>query len=60
MLHVQGSEKVVERRDHAHVRSLHTVQQTTPLTQALQLLLDAGVSALPVVTEVWATSVTGC
>ena len=34
------------------MRSLHTVQQSTPLTQALQLLLDAGVSALPVVNEV--------
>ena len=31
------------------MRRLHTVQRETPLTAALGLLLEAGVSALPVV-----------
>ena len=39
------------------MQALHVVQQSTPLTQALQLLLDTGVSALPVVNEVH--SITG-
>jgi CBS domain-containing protein len=34
-----------------HVRALQTVHPSTPLTVALGMLLDAGVSALPVVDE---------
>ena len=40
------------RQSCTHLRELHTVRPSTSLTQALQLLLDAGVSALPVVNEV--------
>ncbi len=42
---VQGE----ERRDRRKVRPLHTVQPGTPLTTALGMLLEAGVSVLPVV-----------
>jgi len=35
----------------AQVRPLHTVQPGTPLTAALGLLLEAGVSVLPVVND---------
>jgi len=41
-----------ERRDCRKVRQLHYVQPNTPLTQALGLLLEAGVSVLPVIDEV--------
>lgn len=41
-----------ERRDWRKVRPLHTVQPGTPLTTALGMLLEAGVSVLPVVDEV--------
>ena len=41
-----------ERRDRRKVRRLHTVQPGTPLTGALGLLLEAGVSVLPVVDNV--------
>lgn len=34
------------------MRPLHTVQPGTPLTTALGMLLEAGVSVLPVVDEV--------
>jgi CBS domain-containing protein len=44
-----------ERRDRRKVRQLHTVQPTTPLTTALSLLLDAGVSVLPIVDVVGGT-----
>ena len=44
-----------ERRDRRKVRQLHTVQPTTPLTTALSLLLDAGVSVLPIVDAVGGT-----
>ena len=44
-----------ERRDRRKVRQLHTVQPTTPLTTALSLLLDAGVSVLPIVDAVCGT-----
>ena len=40
-----------ERRDWRKVRPLHTVQPGTPLTTALGMLLEAGVSVLPVVDE---------
>ena len=46
---MQGQRDALEG---ARVQALHVVQQSTPLTQALQLLLDTGVSALPVVNEV--------
>ena len=45
---VQGE----ERRDRRKVQQLHTVQPTTPLTTALSMLLDAGVSVLPIVDAV--------
>ncbi|CAL5223035.1 g5490 [Coccomyxa viridis] len=38
-----------ERRDRRKVGQLHTVQPTTPLTTALSMLLEAGVSVLPIV-----------
>ena len=38
-----------ERRERRKVRQLHLVQPTTPLTTALSMLLDAGVSVLPIV-----------
>ncbi|CAK0784632.1 hypothetical protein CVIRNUC_007836 [Coccomyxa viridis] len=38
-----------ERRDRRKIRQLHTVLPTTPLTTALSLLLDAGVSVLPII-----------
>lgn len=41
-----------ERRDRRKVRQLQCIQPTTPLTAALSLLLEAGVSVLPVVDEV--------
>ena len=41
-----------ERRDRRNVRVLHTVQPGTPLTIALGMLLEAGVSVLPVVDRV--------
>lgn len=37
------------------MRPLHTVQPGTPLTTALSMLLEAGVSVLPVVDGVSAT-----
>ena len=40
-----------ERRDCRKVRQLHCVQPDTPLTAALSLLLEAGVSVLPVVDQ---------
>ena len=46
---VQGQQ---ETQEGARVQALHVVQQSTPLTHAFQLLLDTGVSALPVVNEV--------
>ena len=42
----------LERRDKARVREVCTVRMDTPLTTALSMLLEAGVSALPVVDEV--------
>ncbi len=44
-----GAQQGEERRDRRKVRQLHTVQPGTPLTAALGLLLEAGVSVLPVV-----------
>ena len=41
-----------ERRDRRKIRQLHTVLPTTPLTTALSLLLDAGVSVLPIIDAV--------
>lgn len=41
----------IERRDVKKVRDLHCVRPDTPLTSALSLLLEAGVSTLPVVDE---------
>ncbi len=41
-----------ERRDRRKVGQLHTVQPTTPLTTALSMLLEAGVSVLPIVDAV--------
>lgn len=41
-----------ERRDQRKIRQLHYVQPGTPLTVALGLLLEAGVSVLPVIDEV--------
>ncbi|KAK9839636.1 hypothetical protein WJX81_002159 [Elliptochloris bilobata] len=46
-----GTPQGSERRDWRKVRPLHTVQPGTPLTTALGLLLEAGVSVLPVVDE---------
>ena len=40
-----------ERRDCRKIRQLHCVQPDTPLTAALSLLLEAGVSVLPVVDQ---------
>lgn len=40
-----------QRRAWRRLQPLHTVTPATPLTQALGLLLEAGVSALPVVDE---------
>lgn len=40
-----------DRRQWRKLQPLHTVTANTPLTQALGLLLEAGVSALPVVDE---------
>ena len=48
MLQAQGE----ERSDCRKIRQLHFVQPNTPLTQALGLLLEAGVSVLPVIDEV--------
>ncbi len=45
-----------ERRDRRNVRVLHTVQPGTPLTIALGMLLEAGVSVLPVVDRVSTSS----
>ena len=36
---------------------LHTVQPTTPLTTALSMLLEAGVSVLPIVDAVSLTAI---
>ena len=41
-----------ERRDRRKLRQLHYVQPSTPLTAALSLLLEVGVSVLPVIDEV--------
>jgi CBS domain-containing protein len=40
-----------DRRQWRRLQPLHTVTPSTPLTAALGLLLEAGVSALPVVDE---------
>ena len=40
-----------ERKDWRKVRQLTMVQPDTPLTDVLKLLLDAGVSAVPVVDD---------
>ena len=42
------------------MRRLHTVQPGTPLTGALGLLLEAGVSVLPVVDNVCASAACTC
>mmetsp|Transcript_1261 Transcript_1261/g.3771 ORF Transcript_1261/g.3771 Transcript_1261/m.3771 type:complete len:585 (+) Transcript_1261:304-2058(+) len=49
--HENGGEALEERRDTRKVRRLATVTPTTPLTAALSMLLQAGVSALPVLDE---------
>ena len=41
-----------ERRDRRKIRELNCVRPETPLTTALSLLLDAGVSTLPIVNQV--------
>ncbi|KAK9804840.1 hypothetical protein WJX72_008237 [[Myrmecia] bisecta] len=46
-----GAQEGEERRDRRKVRPLHVVHPQTALTSALGLLLEAGVSALPVVDE---------
>ncbi|KAK9791564.1 hypothetical protein WJX73_004531 [Symbiochloris irregularis] len=46
-----ASTQGLERRDKHRVREVHTVRMDTPLTTALSTLLEAGVSALPVVDE---------
>ena len=45
-----------ERRERRKVRQLHLVQPTTPLTTALSMLLEAGVSVLPIVDAVSCTA----
>lgn len=49
--HSNGPQHGEERKEQRKVRRLHTVLRETPLTTALGLLLEAGVSALPVVDE---------
>ena len=45
-------ENGVERRDKRKIGELNSITPDTPLTIALSLLLDAGVSTLPVVSKV--------
>lgn len=51
-IHVQWGEQGEERRDRRKVQELRTVQMGTHLTTALGLLLEDGISCLPVVDEV--------
>lgn len=49
----------LERRDRHKVREVRTVRLDTLLTSALSLLVEAGVSALPVVDEARTQSIGG-
>lgn len=44
-----GGDNASERRDVRRIAPLHVVRPSTPLTEALGLLLEAGISCLPVV-----------